>query len=85
MANYTIPTNPIYNATIRKLEDSDPASASTIFNPLIQQLIENTHAVKKSVPAGPTGGALRIGNALQTVAHALVAARKLRLLQIFHR
>lgn len=49
MANYTIPTNPIYNATIRKLEDSDPASASTIFNPLIQQLIENTHAVKKSV------------------------------------
>ena len=49
MANYTIPTNPVYNATIRKLEDSDPASASTIFNPLIQQLIENTHAVKKSV------------------------------------
>lgn len=46
MANYTIPTNPVYNATIRKLEDSDPASASNIFNPLIQQLIENTHAVK---------------------------------------
>lgn len=49
MANYDIPTNPTYNATIRKLEDTDPASASTIFNPLIQQLIENTHAVKKSV------------------------------------
>ncbi len=49
MANYEVPTNPTYNANIRKLEDTDPASASTIFNPLIQQLITNTHAVKKSV------------------------------------
>ena len=49
MANYDVPTNPTYNANIRKLEDTDPASASTIFNPLIQQLITNTHAVKKSV------------------------------------
>lgn len=49
MANYTIPADPTYSTEIRKLEDTDPASASTIFNPLIQQLIENTHAVKKSV------------------------------------
>lgn len=49
MANYDIPTNPTYNTAIRKLEDTDPASATSIFNPLIQQLINNTHAVKKSV------------------------------------
>lgn len=49
MANYEIPTNPTYNTEIRKLEDTDPASATSIFNPLIQQLINNTHAVKKSV------------------------------------
>lgn len=51
MANYDIPTNPTYNTAIRKLEDTDPASATSIFNPLIQQLINNTHAVKKSVDA----------------------------------
>lgn len=49
MANYDIPANPTYNTAIRKLEDTDPASATSIFNPLIQQLINNTHAVKKSV------------------------------------
>ncbi len=49
MANYEVPENPTYNANIRKLEDTDPASASTIFNPLIQQIVTNTHAVKKSV------------------------------------
>ena len=49
MAYYDIPTNPTYDTSIRKLEDSDPASATSIFNPLIQQLINNTHAVKQSV------------------------------------
>ncbi len=49
MANYDFPTNPTYSTAIRKLEDTDPASATSIFNPLIQQLITNTHAVKKSV------------------------------------
>lgn len=49
MANYEVPENPTYDANIRKLEDTDPASASTIFNPLIQQLVTNTHAVKKAV------------------------------------
>ena len=44
---YPIPENPQYNPDIRKLQDSDPARASTIFNPLLQQMIENTAAVKK--------------------------------------
>lgn len=47
MANYNIPQNPTYTETIRKLENEDPASAEDIFNPLIQTLIDNTHAVKK--------------------------------------
>lgn len=46
MANYTIPESPVYTTTIRKLENSDPGNAEAIFNPLIQQLIDNTHAVK---------------------------------------
>ena len=43
---YDIPENPVYNAEIRALQDSDPASASAVLNPLVQRLIENTHAVK---------------------------------------
>jgi hypothetical protein len=44
--NYPIPANPTYNPNIRALQDADPASATNTFNPLIQQLIDNTHAVK---------------------------------------
>lgn len=44
---YPIPENPQYNTEIRALQDSDPASATDIFNPLVERLIENTHAVKK--------------------------------------
>lgn len=44
---YPIPENPQYNPDIRKLLDSDPARASTVFNPVLQQMIENTAAVKK--------------------------------------
>ena len=44
---YDIPENPVYNAEIRALQDSDPASASAVLNPLVQRLIENTHAVKQ--------------------------------------
>ena len=46
MANYTIPENPQYTAEIRKLENTDPANAETILNPLVETLIGNTHAVK---------------------------------------
>jgi len=44
--NYPVPQNPVYNTEIRALQDSDPASASTIFNPLIKALIGNTHFLK---------------------------------------
>ena len=45
---YQLPESPVYNAeTIRKIQDTDPVRASTIVNPVISRLIENTHAVKK--------------------------------------
>lgn len=43
---YPVSNNPTYNAEIRALQDNDPASASATFNPLVERLIENTHAVK---------------------------------------
>ena len=44
---YTLPEAPVYNAEeIRKIQDSDPVRASTIVNPVVERLIENTHAVK---------------------------------------
>lgn len=46
MANYIIPENPEYTTEIRKLENTDPANAETVFNPLVETLIQNTHAVK---------------------------------------
>lgn len=46
MGNYNIPENPVYSAEIRRLENTDPASADPTFNPLISRLIENTAAVK---------------------------------------
>ena len=49
--NYPVPDQPVYNPNIRALQDSDPARASTIFNPLFTQLIENIHAVKKAADA----------------------------------
>lgn len=41
MAYYEIPDNPEYSTEIRKLENSDPASAEKTFNPLFQTLISN--------------------------------------------
>lgn len=49
--NYPVPEQPVYNPNIRRLQDSDPARASTIFNPLFTQLIENIHAAKKTADA----------------------------------
>ena len=44
---YSLPEAPVYNAgEIRKIQDSDPVRASTVVNPVVEQLIENTHAVK---------------------------------------
>ena len=44
--NYPIPENPVFNMNIRALQDSDQASASATFNPLIERLIENLCALK---------------------------------------
>lgn len=45
---YTVPESPEYNAaSIRKIQDTDPVRASTIVNPVVLQMIANTHAVKK--------------------------------------
>lgn len=44
--NYVIPDNPVYDPEIPALLDEDPASASQVFNPLFQRLINNTHAVQ---------------------------------------
>lgn len=47
--NYVIPENPIYDAAIRALQNTDPAQADTILNPLSSQMINNTHANKLSI------------------------------------
>lgn len=44
--NYSIPENPVYLPVIPALMDSDPARATTVFNPLFLQIITNIHAVK---------------------------------------
>ena len=44
---YLIPANPVYDEHIRKLQDSDPADACRIFNPLFSRLIENIASVKR--------------------------------------
>lgn len=44
--DYVIPENPVYNAQIPALLDSDPARAETVFNPLFLRIITNVHAVK---------------------------------------
>ena len=45
---YQLPESPEYNAeAIRKIQDTDPVRASTIINPVVLQMIVNTHVVKK--------------------------------------
>ena len=45
---YPIPEAPEYDTEIRSLQNTDPANADEIFNPLIQKIIDNIHAVKLS-------------------------------------
>lgn len=49
---YQIPASPEYSEDIRRLQDTDPASASQVFNPLIQRLVENIAAVKRQTDSG---------------------------------
>lgn len=41
---YEIPANPPYSTALRALQVTDPANAETVFNPLLLQMIWNTHA-----------------------------------------
>lgn len=43
---YELPKNPVYREDIRKLQNTDPANAFTVFNPLMEAILENIHAVK---------------------------------------
>ncbi len=52
---YELPENPSYSEAIRKLRDSDPASASGTFNPLIAAILENIHFVKRQLDALAAG------------------------------
>lgn len=45
-AIYELDPNAEYDTQIRALQDSDPARASTVFNPLFQKIVNNVHAVK---------------------------------------
>lgn len=47
--NYRVNDNAKYNPNIRELQNRDPINAEEIINPMIQQMIDNTHAVKKRV------------------------------------
>jgi len=48
---YPVPVNPVYDPEIRQLQNSDDADATEVINPVVERLIENTHAVKKDAEA----------------------------------
>ena len=64
--DYTLPEAPVYNAEeIRKIQDSDPVRASTIVNPVVERLIENTHAVKLQLRGDGVDGIGQLRDGLQ--------------------
>lgn len=69
--NYPIPDAPVYDPNIRALQDSDPASASSVFNPLLTQLISNIHAVKLLADGKANGDSMQ--EALQDIANSFDA------------
>lgn len=64
--NYPVPEKPVYDPEIRALQDSDPASASTVFNPLFERLITNIHALKLLADGKANGDSMQ--EALQDIA-----------------
>jgi len=55
--HYEVPTENLkYNDKIPILLDSDPARASTVFNPLIQELVDNIHYTKTQAERNIDGG-----------------------------
>jgi hypothetical protein len=65
MANYPIPGTPVYNPAVRQLENTDPANATTIFNPTVGQMVMNTVAVKVTADGAATSAANALAEANQ--------------------
>ncbi len=53
--HYSLPESSVYRKEIRKIQDSDPVSASGIVNPLIEAVLENIHFVKLRLDALAAG------------------------------
>lgn len=43
--HYTFSEAPVYHTDIRRFQNTDPVNAETVVNPVIQQLIDNIHAL----------------------------------------
>ncbi|MEY8576073.1 hypothetical protein AALD01_17280 [Oscillospiraceae bacterium 21-37] len=43
--HYTFSEAPVYHMDIRRFQNTDPVNAETVVNPVIQQLIDNIHAL----------------------------------------
>lgn len=43
--HYTFSEAPVYHMDIRRFQNADPVNAETVVNPVIQQLIDNIHAL----------------------------------------
>lgn len=65
--NYPVPEKPVYDPNIRALQNSDPANADTVFNPLLAHLISNIHAVKLLADGKANGDSMQ--EALQDIAN----------------
>ena len=44
--NYTLPEEPVFHELIRRLQNTDEGNAETVFNPLIQAILENIQYAK---------------------------------------
>jgi len=49
--NFTIPNNPVYDPNIPSIANGDPVNATDVVNPILQQMVNNTHANKVQTDA----------------------------------
>ena len=57
MANYPIPDEPGYNPEIEAIRNDQKVKADTVLNPVLGQMIENTHYLRRRTPyEGVTAG-----------------------------
>ena len=61
MANFFIPTPPVYNPNVRELENTDPADATVIFNPTLRPMVVNTAAVKVTADGAAANATTALG------------------------